>query len=111
MHAAKVFFMGIILALSFSAPAQTLEDVITSPTTFAVCKTVDVVSTMYLINSGIGIEANPLVAWSIQVGGYLPLILVSIGLYYWLKELNSPVATGFANVVTCAVAGSNLSLL
>ena len=106
-----IAILAAILALGDVAPTTTIEDVITSPTTFAVCKAVDVVSTMYLINSGIGIEANPIVAWSMQVGGYAPLIAVSVGLYFWLKELNSPVATGVANVVTCAVAGNNLSLI
>ena len=98
-----------IMALGVVTP--TIEEVVTSPTTFAVCKTVDVVSTIHLLSIGGFAEANPIVAWSISVGGYVPLIAVSVGLWYLLKEANNPYVTGFANIVTCAVAGSNLALI
>ena len=105
------FVFSILLLLSFAAPAQTLEEVVTSPTTFAVCKVVDVVSTIHLLSVGGFVEANPIVAWSMSVGGYVPLIAVSVGLWYLLKELNNPYATGIANIVTCGVAVHNLTLI
>lgn len=96
------------------AKADVLEDVAkeiaTSPETFAVCKTVDIASTAYLLGRGFT-EANPIVAWSLKVGGYMPLILVSVGLYMWLKKLDSPQTTAAVNVVTCGVAAHNLLLI
>jgi hypothetical protein len=111
----RAILAALLITLSLSVPAQTVgevvTDVITSPTTFAVCKAVDVVSTIYLLSVGGFVEANPIVAWSMSVGGYVPLIAASIGLWYVIKEANNPYVTGFANVVTCAVAGSNLALI
>jgi len=103
--------MATIMAASIGVNAGTVEDIVTSPTTFAVCKTVDVVSTIHLLSVGGFVEANPLVTWSLSIGGYVPLIAVSIGVWYLLKEVNNPIATGIANVVTCAVAGHNLILI
>jgi hypothetical protein len=103
--------LATLVACSLSANAGTVEDIVTSPTTFAVCKAVDVVSTIHLLSVGGFVEANPIVAWSMSVGGYVPLIAVSIGLWYLLKEYNDPRATGVANLITCAVAGHNLTLI
>ena len=103
--------LATLMAASIGASAGTVEDIVTSPTTFAVCKAVDVVSTIHLLSVGGFVEANPLVAWSLSIGGYVPLIAVSIGMWYLLKELNNPIATGVANVVTCSVAMHNLTLI
>ena len=103
--------LATLMACSIGANAGTVEDIVTSPTTFAACKAVDVVSTIHLLSIGGFVEANPIVAWSISVGGYVPLIAVSVGMWYLIKEVNDPVATGIANVVTCAVAGHNLTLI
>jgi hypothetical protein len=46
-----------------------------------------------------------------KIGGYVPLIAFSVGLYYLIKYANEPVATGVANVVTCGVAAHNLLLI
>ena len=111
----RALLASLLITLSLSVSAQTVgevvTDVITSPTTFAVCKTVDVVSTIHLLSVGGFVEANPIVAWSMSVGGYVPLIAVSVGVWYLLKELNNPIATGIANVVTCGVAAHNLTLI
>jgi hypothetical protein len=90
---------------------ETLTEVVTSPTTFAICKAVDVGSTVYLLSHGLGVEANPVVAASMQIGGYVPLIAFSVGLYYLIKYANRPEVTGLANVVTCGVAAHNLLLI
>lgn len=100
----------IILLMIGSAQANTLEDVATSPETFAVCKIADVASTAYLLERGLAVEANPVVR-ALLVHGYAPLIAISIGLYYFLKEVNNPVATGTANAITCGVAVHNLLLI
>jgi hypothetical protein len=42
---------------------DTIEDVASSTTTFAVCKTLDVLSTAYVISHGIGVEAKPPRGW------------------------------------------------
>ena len=103
---------SILLLVSLHAPAQTtVEDVVTSPTTFAVCKTVDVLSTAHLLSIGGFREANPIVAWAISGGSYLPLIAVSVAMYLFLKDLDNPYATGAANLITCGVAIHNLTLI
>ena len=88
----------------------TVEEVATSPTTFAVCKTVDIATTAYLIENGLGVEANPVVA-SILGNGYIPLIALSVGLWYLIKQYNNPYATAGANVMTCGIAIHNLLLI
>ncbi len=107
----RALALATLMTCSLGASAGTVEDIVTSPTTFAVCKAVDVVSTIHLLSVGGFVEANPIVAWSMSVGGYVPLIAASIGLWYVIKEANNPYVTGFANVVTCAVAGNNLALI
>lgn len=107
------FFIAVIGIKS--CMAGELEDVVTSPKTFAVCKTVDIASTAYLLEHGLATEANPIVAWSLRVGGYAPLVFASIGVY-WLMEhfKNEPgakTATGIVNGTTCLVATQNLLLL
>ena len=95
--------------------AGTLEDVATSPDTFAICKGVDIASTAYLLEHGLATEANPLVAWSLRIGGWVPLVFVSIGIYWAMQKFkDSPgakSATAVANGVTCLAATQNLLLL
>lgn len=118
MSKLSTLFASVLLTVSLSAkadtapraPLETMETVVTSPETFAVCKALDVASTAYLISHGLGVEANPIVA-PLLTHGYFPLITVSVGLYYLLIWNNNPVATGAANVVTCGVAIHNLSLI
>jgi len=106
----KKFLFIFCLLFSLSAHADDLMDVATSPTTFAVCKTIDIASTAYIIHTGIGYEANGLVA-SLLTHGYFPLILVSAGIWYWLKKEDNKVATGTVNAVTCGVSLHNLILI
>lgn len=85
-------------------------EVVTSPETFAVCKAVDIASTAYLIHNGLAVEANPIVAATLS-HGYLPLVVISVGIYYALKHFQDPVAIGVANFATCGVAINNLLLI
>jgi hypothetical protein len=84
--------------------------VVTSPTTFAVCKTVDVASTAYLRDKGLAVEANTIVR-PLIANGYFPLIALSIVVWWLLDDLNSKPVTTVANVVTCGVAAHNLMLI
>ena len=97
-----------------TAPAEAALDQIaaaaTSPTTFAVCKSADVVSTLYVIQNGIGYESNPLMA-AVLAHGALPFIGLSYGVYWWIKQLGQPTATLIANAITCPVALHNLLLI
>ena len=106
------FVVAIIGIKTCSAGA--LEDVATSPTTFAVCKTVDIASTAYLLEHGLATEANPLVA-PLIAHGYIPLIAVSLGIYWMMKHFKdqpgAKTATAVANGVTCLAATQNLLLL
>ena len=113
MQTIRTLLAAALLAFAFQVsaePLETLEAVVTSPETFAVCKAVDIASTSYLLTHGLGVEANPVVA-PLIAHGYVPLIALSVGLYYLLKWHNSPVVTGVANVATCGVAVHNLLLI
>lgn len=114
-------WLAIYIALCFvvaiigikTCSAGTLEDVATSPDTFAVCKTVDIASTAYLLEHGF-VESNPLVA-PLIAHGYIPLIAVSLGVYWMMKHFKdqpgAKTATAVANGVTCLAATQNLLLL
>ena len=107
---------AVALAAALMVPAHaqetTLESVVTSPTTFAVCKAADVASTIYLINSGIGSEANGIVAWMNGLGlGWAPFVAFSYGIYWLIDSYGTPESTAAANVVTCGVAAHNLMLI
>jgi hypothetical protein len=113
-----VCLLGLMLAAANAFAAPTLEEageVVTSPETFGVCKAADVASTVYLLEHGWAVEGNPIVAWSMHIGGYMPLVFVSAGLYWafshFKDEPGMPLATGAANVVTCGVAAHNLLLI
>ena len=101
----------LLLSCAVAHAAPTLEDIATSPETFAVCKTLDIASTAYILEHGIGYESNPLVAWSLRIGGYGPLILVSTGIYFWLKHLDNKPATAAVNLITCGVVVHNLLMI
>lgn len=102
--------IALWLLVIMSLGVTTVEEVVTSPTTFAVCKAADIATTAYIIEHGIGYESNPIVAATLS-HGYIPLIALSVGLWYLLKEYNNPVATAGANIVTCGVAAHNLLLI
>ena len=115
-----IFTLTLILAACLvfqsEAKAGTIDEVATSPDTFAVCKTVDIASTIYIVNSGIGYEANPLMAGLMHasVAAGLPWVLpiaASYGVYMLLQQVNDPTTTAIANGITCGVAASNLMLL
>ena len=99
-----------VMALAVVEVPEVVTDVVTSPETFAVCKALDIGTTAYLISHGLAVEANPIVAATLA-HGYFPIIAISVGIYFLLKHYNDPVATGFANVVTCGVGVHNLLLI
>lgn len=82
----------------------------TSPTTFGVCKALDVASTMYIVQNGIGYETNPWMA-ALMEHGFLPLVAVSYGVYWWINQFSDPTTTLIANAITCPVALHNLTLI
>jgi len=92
----------------FAAPS--LEDVATSTDTYALCKTMDVASTAYLIDHGLAVEANPIVK-PLIANGYVPLVLVSFGLWWVLNKLNNKPVTAVTNTLTCGIAIHNLTLI
>ena len=100
----------LLLATSPAFAATTLEEVATAPQTFAVCKAVDIASTAYLINTGIGVESNPVVT-PLIVHGYFPLVVLSVGVYWLMQHYKSPTTNIVVNGVTCGVAASNLLLI
>jgi len=100
----------LCLLLSSCAAIDAVRPVAESTDVFAVCKAGDVLTTAYAIRTGMFIEKNPLVAPLIS-HGYLPLIAISIGIWYLLDRYNNPAATIAANVVTCPVAVHNLWLI
>ena len=102
---------SLLAVVSLSAQAApSLEDVVTSPDTFAVCKTVDVVSTVYLLEHGLATEGNPVVAALIS-HGYIPLIAVSYGLWWWMTKTDNKPTKAVVNLATCGVAAQNLLLI
>lgn len=104
------YLLALLILICTTAQAETVENVVTSTDTFAVCKAADVISTIYVIEHGIGVEANPVMAGLIS-HGYIPFILLSAAVYWLIKEINNPIATGVSNVVTCGAAINNLLLI
>ena len=112
-RAILLYLIAVVLCCTFAVTScfasPTLEEVATSPETFAVCKTADILSTIYILAHG-GVENNPIVAWSVHVGGYAPLILVSGAVYWWMKtHEEARLAIAAVNAVTCGVAVHNLT--
>lgn len=103
------YLLALVLFCT-TVQAGTIEDVATSTDTFAVCKAADVVSTAYVISRGFGAEANPVVA-GLLTHGYFPFILVSIGVYYLVKQVENRMAVGAINAITCGAAVNNLLLI
>ena len=98
----------LLLSLSLIGCAS-IKPIAESPETFAVCKAADIATTAAIINGG-GHELNP-IAKGLIGHSYIPLILVSVAIYYALKELNEPKLNVAANAVTCGVAAHNLVIL
>ena len=99
----------VLLVLLLSGCA-TVRDVATSPDTFAVCKTADVVTTIYGVHSGAFVEKNKIVAGLLH-HGYLPLIALSFALWYAVDAIKDDRLTLAANAITCPLAVNNLLLL
>jgi hypothetical protein len=103
-----------LLALLISGCAsipEGVKDVATSPETFAVCKTADVITTAVALNSGNFVEANPLLKGLIGPHNIFPLVAISVAMYLIIKHFNEPKLTLAANAITCGVAAHNLILL
>ena len=100
----------LCLVLIFSmAGCASIKPIAESPETFAACKTVDIATTAAIISGG-GHELNP-IAKGLLAHGYIPIIAISVGIYYLLKELNEPKLNVAANAVTCGVAAHNALIL
>lgn len=100
---------AILLCLLLTSCA-TVQTVAESPTTFAACKVADIATTSYALYTGRFVERNPFVS-SIIGGGYIPLIAVSIALWYLIDYYDEPLLTIGANAITCPVAIHNAVLL
>lgn len=91
-------------------PAHVVEQVATSATTFAVCKTLDIATTAYALSHGLGVEANPVIA-SVLSHGYVPLIAMGVLIWWLLDRADDPVLTTVVNVATCGAAINNLVVI
>ena len=112
LAAVFLFLLMVTTSIAQTPPSATLSDIATSSTTFAVCKVADVASTIYLVNSGIGSEANGIVAWLNGLGlGWAPFIVVSYGVYWLIDSYSTPAGTAAANIITCGAALRNLTLI
>lgn len=100
----------LLIAVFMFSGCTTMQNVATSPTTFAVCKAADVTTTAIALKSGMFAEGNGIVAATLS-HGYFPLILISYGLYKLIDYVNDPVATATANVITCGAVLNNSILL
>jgi hypothetical protein len=113
-----VFWTLVGFGVSKAIAAPTLEEVASSDRLFIACKTADLVTTAVAINSGVGIEANPIAAWSMElgkqlgIGGFTPLIIVS-GALWWLMQSDyiNTTAKVAVNVMTCGVVVNNAGVL
>jgi hypothetical protein len=105
----KKFIFAICLLFAFSTQAQQIEEIAVSPTTYAVCRTADILSTYYLLQHGF-VEANPIVQASLAYG-WLPLIISGIVVWYILDKYKNDDATLALNIVTCGVAMRNILLI
>lgn len=98
----------LLLSLSLIGCAS-IKPIAESPETFAVCKTIDIATTAVILSNG-GVELNP-IAKGLLAHGYIPIIAISVGIYFLLKELNEPKLNVAANAVTCGVSAHNALVL
>jgi len=96
---------------SIQSVTDTAPDVAKSKTTFAVCKTLDVATTMYALNTHRFVEANPILKSFIGPGNFFPLIAYSVALYYLVDRLNHPSVTLAGNAITCGQVAQNVLVL
>lgn len=109
MKLIRKLFLVFLLLFSLGSQAQSLGEIATSPTTYAVCKTIDIVSTYYLLQHGF-VELNPIVQASLAYG-WLPLILSGVIVWYILDKTKDDRTTAVLNSVTCGVGLHNLLLI
>lgn len=103
----RVILLLAMLALTGCAELAPIAE---SPNTFAACKAVDVAATAYALHAGGFVEKNALVA-PLLSHGYIPLIAVSVALWWIIDRMNTPALTVTANAITCPVAAHNAWLL
>lgn len=109
--------VALILAFLFACGAQAqsvIDDLLASPagdiSTFAACKTADVVTTGYALSTGRFVEKNPLIAPLVSQG-IGPLALISVFIYIIANQYDNRQVTTALNAVTCPVAAHNAWLL
>ncbi len=101
----------ILLLALFLTGCATLEKQAGSTSTFAACKTADVITTKIALNSGKFFEANKFLSVFIGPHNFTPLVLFSVAAYIGLNMLDDKRVTMAANVITCGVAARNMLLL
>lgn len=101
---------ALVLVVALLQGCATLQN----PTTYAVCATIDLVSTHVALEAGF-VEANPIVASILGSGGWPLLIAVNVGiiwlLYKYRDKEEIKTATGIGSVVRCAAGLNNVLLL
>jgi hypothetical protein len=111
-------FDCLFLCLTLSVPGcailpQGARETLSSPETFAVCKTADVITTAIGLGSGAA-EANPVMGWVLSHWGWIGFIGISaafIWMAFHLRDDIHPDAMLAANVITCAVAVNNVVII
>lgn len=87
-----------------------MNEILTSPDTFAACKAADLLTTHIALVSGLGIEGNPIVAGLLS-HGWIPVLALSFFVWKLIEKANEPIATATANVITCGAAFNNFLLI
>lgn len=82
---------------------------LSKPETYADCAAADTASTYLAIKAG-AVEANPLMA-SIIAQGWIPFVMVQVGIAMLVFELDEPKVTAPVSALKCGVAVNNLLLL
>lgn len=113
MRLSRVMLIMVLSPMLFGcAVLQEAKDIASKKETVAVCKTVDVVSTIAALNTGAFHETNPIMkALMGGAHGFAPFIAVSvlyIGVVWWL---DNPTVNLVSSAVTCPVALRNVVLI
>lgn len=118
----KKLFCALFLCLPLLSQAQTpfpshaevestLSKVFSSDKLFYTCITLDVASTIYVLEKRNGVEMNPLYGGTVSKGNYTSLIVVNSLVAYGIYKLAPQMPkTGWyvLNGVRCGVAAHNI---
>ncbi len=106
----------LLTSLLFGCAAVNLAE---KPQTFATCAAADVATTAYAVHAGFAHETNPLLASSVNIHHFLPMVLSKVaivGLVWWLYDMYkdsqaAKAGVGVATVVTCGAAANNAAII